>query len=585
MFPTLELDKIDDAFPMDSYRDGQKACIEYAVNSLNNGKRVILLECPTGSGKSAIAMTLANLVNDSFYLTITKILQDQLTVDFPNLVELKGRSAYPCTFYQRNGEQLIAKKIMSPQELLEKTQKKPDCNNGFCKSHATQGVDKIGKGMCEQCFKVSGPNLRNPEVKLPKGTLHSLPLNMTYSACPYFEKVYKAIDARQVVMNFSSFLYQTMLTKRFSITRDLMIIDEAHNIEAQILDFVSFSISDDLMADHGIFIPELKTAKDYACWFDEIKLQQMIHQIVSLYETAGDYNKAEELDRLSQKLEIFLMNINQEDAEWIIEYHESTEDDQPVRKVTLKPVYARGFVDQLLFSYGKRVVLLSATFLDVDVMARSLGIDRSEIAAYRMKNRFPVANRPIYYRPVAKMTGGKGRMHEWMPQLLSGVEKILDQYPDQRGIIHTHNNAIMEAISTKIHKKYFSRLITQREFPDKKDMLMVHSRRPNSVIVAPAMHEGINLIDDLSRFQIICKVPYANFYENEQLARRVEVDPKYYQWMTAIKTIQSYGRSIRSETDYADTYVLDEAFAKFIKDAKNMLPKWFLEAIIMPDQQ
>ena len=436
--------------------------------------------------------------------------------------------------------------------------------------------------MCEQCFPTSAPSLRNVEVKVPKGVVQSLPLSMTYSACPYYEQVYKSINAKQVVMNFSSFLYQTTLTKRFNMVRDLMIIDEAHNIESQILDFVSFTISDDLLVEHGIYIPKLKTAKDYSVWFDEIKLVEMIYKLISLHEASGNSEKADELEKLSKKLEIFMMNIMQPDAEWVIEYEESFTEESNFRKLTLKPVYAHGFAEQLLFSFGKRILLLSATILDVDVMSRSLGIDRNEIAAYRMKNRFPVKNRPIYYTPVAYMTGGKDKMHEWIPKLLSGIERILDEYPDKRGIIHTHNNAIMEAVSTKLHKKYFSRLITQREFPDKKDLLLVHSKRPNSVIVAPAMHEGINLVDDLSRFQIICKVPYANFFENEQLARRVKVDPKYYQWMTALKLIQSYGRSVRSETDYADTFILDQAFNKFVKDAKNLLPGWFLEAIIWP---
>jgi Rad3-related DNA helicase len=49
--------------------------------------------------------------------------------------------------------------------------------------------------------------------------------------------------------------------------------------------------------------------------------------------------------------------------------------------------------------------------------------------------------------------------------------------------------------------------------------------------------------------------------------------------LTAVKLVQSVGRSVRSETDYADTYILDEAVHKFLKDAKRMLPGWFTEAI------
>lgn len=574
--------KIDDAFPMESYRDGQKKCIEYAVNAFNNGKRIVILECPTGSGKSAIGKTLMNMVKDSFYLTVTKILQDQFTSDFENVIELKGKNAYPCTFYAREGKELVAKKVLSQQDLNDRLLKAPDCTSGFCRTNLSiMGVlGDVTKGNCPPCFPTTPKVLKDPETVIPKGSLKTLPMAMQYSACPYYEQVYKAIDSNQVIMNFSSFLYQTTLTKRFAKTRELLVIDEAHNVESQILDFVSFSLSDSILSNHNIFIPKLNSASNYAKWFEEINLYQMILQCLNDYQRAGKTKEYDDLERLSKKLEIFMYNVSRDDAEWVTEYTETYDGERTVRSVTIKPIYAIGFVNDLLFRAGKRVLLLSATILDVDVMCRSLGIERDEIAAYRMKNRFPVKNRPIYVRPVAKMTGGKDKMQEWLPKLVEGVERILEKYPDKRGIVHTHNNAIMEAIVTRIKPKLFSRLITQREFPDKKDLLHMHSKRPNSVIVAPAMHEGINLIDDLSRFQIICKVPYANFYENEQLRRRVEVDPDYYMWMTAIKLVQSYGRSIRSETDYADTYIIDEAFIRFARDAKRILPSWFNEALI-----
>jgi Rad3-related DNA helicase len=89
----------------------------------------------------------------------------------------------------------------------------------------------------------------------------------------------------------------------------------------------------------------------------------------------------------------------------------------------------------------------------------------------------------------------------------------------------------------------------------------------------------LDLVGELSRLQIICKVPWPNFYEDKQLARRVELDRRYLTWLTALKTCQSYGRSVRSETDWAHTYVLDEVFVSFLDDAKTMLPNWFKEAV------
>jgi len=55
---------------------------------------------------------------------------------------------------------------------------------------------------------------------------------------------------------------------------------------------------------------------------------------------------------------------------------------------------------------------------------------------------------------------------------------------------------------------------------------------------------------------------------------------QYYVWLTCLKLVQSYGRSVRSETDYANTYILDAQFGKFYKQARKMLPAWFIDAIV-----
>ena len=198
-----------------------------------------------------------------------------------------------------------------------------------------------------------------------------------------------------------------------------------------------------------------------------------------------------------------------------------------------------------------------------------------------MKNRFPVKNRPIYIQTVGKFTGGKNKMGEWAPKLMKAVDQLLDKYPDKKGIIHTHNFAIHDYIIDNVKTNHKDRLLSQKRFTTKQEMLDVHKDATNSVIIAPAMHEGVDLNGDLSRFQIICKVPYANCFDDLQLKRRVELDRRFYVWSTAIKLCQSYGRSIRSETDYADTYILDESIIKFLSDANSMLPKWFKEAIIL----
>lgn len=1017
----FNLDAIDDHFPIRvdgkaSYREGQRGIIEFTLKAFNEGKHIVIIEAPTGSGKSPVGMTLANMVKDSYYLTSSKQLQDQITQDFPDVVELKGRNAYPCTFYDRFGPEMIKRGIWNQAQLDGFKSKSPGCSEGFCKTKTgkAQGGDKF---KCLKCFTVAGPNGN----KRPSGDLELLPLGMRYSACPYYEQVYKAVSSSKVTMNFSSFLFQTQMTKRFNEPRELLIIDEClhphtqiqtesglvpigklvdeqmvvrvasfnfqtkqveyksiarwlkrdqqltykvlvgdcvlyptadhkiytpqgkkklselkvgdqvyvkhpncgdistqsiksiepyettfnydlevednhnyfagdilvsncHNVESQLLDFVSLTINDSHLTQFGIYLPQLDSPAEYAVWFEDAKVGEHIYQVIEQAKENDQFWLEDELSRTLKKYKMFLDHVQNTDAEWVHEYEQTQSGSH---KVTLKPVFVHGMAHQLLFKYAKNVVLMSATVLDVDIVCKSLGIKKEHVAAIRLKNRFPVENRPIFLKTVAKMTGGKQNMGAWGPALVGGVNQIVEQYAGKKGIIHTHNFAIQNLLKDRCAKSIKSRFLFQQDFKDKSEMLVEHQRRKDSVIIAPAMHEGVDLNGDLcydsetelltefgwvefpkfidgvavaaydtntglvsfeipsaitrghssqwvefdtmtnnlvvtanhrmlwrdsqtgslketradeapntnkfqficaggmlsdglnltddqlrlaaayqadgcwsgptdtymkfsfrrprktarlkeilgrlgydfkeqetkrgdikilvdkkyfvplkilgdwdktwkfenlmklnidqrrillselshwdgtqsesshhdkwvycsslpenidtiqavaalsnlrsdynghrltyrdtqqaifvpgehnyiirsyqtsmpcycvtvstgwvivrrrgkvsvsgnSRFQIICKIPYPNFFDNEQLARRVEIDRRYLTWLTALKLVQSYGRSVRSDTDFADTYILDESIYKFLKDAAKMLPGWFLEAI------
>jgi hypothetical protein len=54
---------------------------------------------------------------------------------------------------------------------------------------------------------------------------------------------------------------------------------------------------------------------------------------------------------------------------------------------------------------------------------------------------------------------------------------------------------------------------------------------------------------------------------------------QWYNWQTGLRLVQGYGRSIRSNKDWAVTYVLDSGFGNFVRNNKNILPNWFIQAI------
>ena len=100
-----------------------------------------------------------------------------------------------------------------------------------------------------------------------------------------------------------------------------------------------------------------------------------------------------------------------------------------------------------------------------------------------------------------------------------------------------------------------------------------------TVLISPSLYLGVDLKDNFSRFQIIVKVPYADLTDRK-ISVMKQRDPNWYTWNAILKLIQAYGRSIRSKEDFANTYILDSSITYLLKQAKEMSPKWFSDAII-----
>lgn len=544
-------------FPYPEPRREQPEVIEKILEALiDNDKKFAILEAPTGTGKSAIGYTVGRCFKNYWYVTAQKILQSQLSDDFGEngkwsngypMIELKGRNAYPCDFYSHA---LNDKNYAPPlsQEQIRIYQKNVkdgvDCAKGECK--------RKGKSKLSYCDK--------------------------NNICPYFNQLGKAISSPAVLMNFHSFIFQTEFVPDRWDHKTLLIIDEAHNTEQVLMDFVSFKIND---LSYDFNLPKYESSEEYLIFFEELDMESILKGKLEEALEKGDSDEEEYWSKQLSRYINFRNSITEH--EWIPQYEEkvlikSGSDNKKYREVELKPLFISEFANSLLFSKVDKVLMMSATILDVGILCESLGIDRNDVYAKRIGSDFPVENRPIFYQPSGNMSFKD--KDKTIPKMMTDIEKICKNHLNDKGIIHTHNFAISKYIKDNASEDLKRRLFFQEDFENKEEMLAIHSKSFNGVIVAPAMHEGLDLKDDLSRFQVICKVPYPGIGNNPQLKKRMELSPEYYQYLTSLKLIQQYGRSIRSKDDHADTYILDSGFKSFFERSKKILPKWFIEAII-----
>jgi ATP-dependent DNA helicase DinG len=552
-------------------RPQQTYFLERAAAAFAAGKRVVVGELPTGAGKTDACKTLANALRSdgqsTFMLTSQKILQDQYATDYPapDIETLKGRSNYSCT-----------------HELAEDGQ---DAGDGVCRRRS--------KGILGECITDEANQYASAAQISPMQAAVGLALPATFHRCPYWAQLQRCHDAAISLFNFSSFLFQKRIS-RFP-KRALMIVDEAHNCESQLMGFVTLELSEWALSLVGVQITrEIRTKAEFLEWLAETDLVALIMRRLKAAEGEAESSmdsddvdlSAAEIDALREldgKLSNFMTFL--EKTEWILEvvkYNDKRTDDER-RKIVARPLYAKDFAQDLLFRHADRLCFMSATILDVKVWARNLGLSMDEVELIRTPCDFPVENRLIHKSYCGNFgfkyfTREQNPKDPTEPKFVRKVIEILERHRGQRGIIHCHSFSLSKILFNDIPAPHGDRLLFQEHFESKDEMLAEHARRTDSVIVAPAMHEGLDLKGDLSRFQVIAKMPWPNM-KDRVIKQRMDMDSQWYAWLCALKIVQSYGRSVRSRDDWATTYLLDAGFESFLWKNSKMLPDWFHEAI------
>jgi len=214
--------------------------------------------------------------------------------------------------------------------------------------------------------------------------------------------------------------------------------------------------------------------------------------------------------------------------------------------------------------------LMSGTILDPKMLAFLMGLDDDEYSYLELPCPFKAENRPIIYVKFGKMSYYDKK--ETFKIAIPVIKKILEKNKDHKGIIHSGNYQFSDWIRRNIKD---DRLLIHDSSTREKSLVHHIESEFETVLVSPSMMNGIDLKDDLSRFQIIIKVPFPNL-QSSKVKRRLETKPEWYNWKTLIEMMQSYGRSVRNEDDWAETYVLDSCFDQVIQ---KRVPQYFRDAL------
>ena len=193
-----------------------------------------------------------------------------------------------------------------------------------------------------------------------------------------------------------------------------------------------------------------------------------------------------------------------------------------------------------------------------------MGLKYEDVKVIGVDSDFPVKNRPIHALGVAYLNYNNLQKKEVKTTIAHAIDKIMTVHKDHKGIMHTTSYEQLNFIKQNISKFNQRRLLETNPDVERDEIIDEHfkSSKP-TVLISPSLHLGLDLKDDMSRFQIITKVPYPSLGDRwiDEKRKRSE---QWYSWQTGLRLVQAYGRSVRCKDDWATTYVLDSNLGYFI---------------------
>ncbi len=454
-----------------------------------------------------------------------------------------------------------------------------------------------------------------------------------------------ALTSSHSIFNYSNFLAFLLQSKKSLPSRELLVLDEGHLLETEIVKFRGLSISKRRwkrylignrlkIIDFGYndieqwidFLIELEAIMlnllGYDSMVESLDVQRKIkynwtgkrhhtlkstnyndrrgritsaselfdsdEEIVQKYEegipkrsSAATNKISDELAvdavRDTEKLTLTINNLLSNPKNWIIS--DIKKENYEVIKVEFKPLdissYCKG-----VFEKCSKTMITSATILNAKAFCRSVGLNPDEVKFIQVESEFPVENRPIYILNIAYLNFRNLQLQEVKSSITRAIDNIMTMHKNDKGIIHTTSYEQIDFIKENISQTNARRLIITDPEIQRDEVIAQHTNNTTkpTVLISPSLHTGLDLKNELSRFQIMTKVPYPNKGDRWISAKR-ERDEEWYYWQTALKLIQAYGRSIRSHEDWAKTYILDSSFGYFVRKNRNILPAWFIQAI------
>lgn len=407
----------------------------------------------------------------------------------------------------------------------------------------TPTLSRMDSYFCEE-WQRPCPQTRNKLLKFCKPKVG--PDGVTVPGC----KCGKDLATAKYQRGPGIYNYYTYMAHK--LYRDVLVVDEAHNLLSVIRDRMALKLW-----QHDLKYP-------LQMWRPE----QVMNWIEGLSEQK---RRTKKIQALQESVRFKVPNyIFQRTKDWF--NGKGTLRNEPEERdlIKLLPVDITQAPPMFWPREVKKIILMSATIGPKDI--EQLGLGGRKVAYIQCKSPIPWGSRPII--PLDILSVNRQSMQDNISTIAEYIQKVTDHHIGEKGVIHvTYQLASLLREHLSDPRFIFHSRDTKND-----SYRAFRESGKDSVLIACGMYEGIDLPDELGRWQLIAKIPWQSL-GSPAIKHLADLDPEWYIWETLKITIQACGRVCRTPEDFGVTYVLDKSFGRLIKDGIDMCPEWFLDAI------
>lgn len=597
-------------FPFDRPRPGQKkAILDITQGILQDDIPIHIVSAPTGSGKSAIAITLARSIREHWRSILDIDANRQTMKEFADQERFTISRAEPpfCREFssimmsQRSSIDKLKFILATPRKVLQ---------DQYEKDFGSSADTTLLKGRSNYTCGYD-PERRADDCGLQYANARTSCSQCGY--CPYTKAVSRALGPiPNVVCNFHSL--EVLLERRWNAdgmpAYSFLVVDEAHLLPDYLKNRFSCDFAlDEILADWEKLARKDEDTVETA----QLQLSQLAQRlqgktatpdsvieglrelgnicmdiVMTISMTSTGRQFSDEYFLYSHRyrvLDSFLLDarraqqgllkefpweftVTKKEAEEDI-FGDMTPEETRFHVVCKSP--APGFRE--MAKHFNAIVLMSGT-LSPEPFRKELGIPQKVCQLHYVQATAPLSYRPLVYLGTKETNMKYANKDEALPLIGAAIAKLGRFHQSWRGIIHTFSGKNARALQQHIREALsndrteFSRYIFHFG-GNKKFVMQKFMQDPdntNTILVSPSLVEGFDGKGRIARWQCIIKVPYAPRNDPKVAARLREPDGDTWYVMETVNTLaQMYGRVCRADDDFGLTYVLDGGWSWFMR--------------------